>query len=116
MPTESTTQELMTISELKEKSIAELGKLARGLDIADVTHVINYDIPATYDDYVAFVDRLPKYLDDVTRDLETTARYLHVSTLHLQRLPNPLDTLVGTPVPPVPVPGSAVAPPAEGRP
>ena len=49
-------------------------------------------------------------------DLETTARYLHVSTLHLQRLPNPLDTLVGTPVPPVPVPGSAVAPPAEGRP
>ena len=25
---------------------------ARGLDIADVTHVINYDLPATYDDYV----------------------------------------------------------------
>jgi integrase/recombinase XerD len=30
-------------------------------------------------------------------DLQTTARYLHVSTLHLQRLPNPLDTLVATP-------------------
>lgn len=29
---------------------------------------------ATYDDYVAFVDRLPKYLDDVTRDLETRVR------------------------------------------
>ncbi len=33
-------------------------------------------------------------------DLETTARYLHVSTLHLQRLPNPLDTLVAAPRPP----------------
>jgi hypothetical protein len=29
---------------------------------------------ATYDDYVAFVDRLPKYLDDVTRDLEAQIR------------------------------------------
>lgn len=25
---------------------------------------------ASYDDYIAFVDRLPKYLDDVTRELE----------------------------------------------
>jgi integrase/recombinase XerD len=32
-------------------------------------------------------------------DLETTARYLHVSTLHLQRLPNPLDALVSAPRP-----------------
>jgi integrase/recombinase XerD len=30
-------------------------------------------------------------------DLQTTARYLHVSTLHLQRLPNPLDDLVARP-------------------
>jgi len=30
---------------------------ARGLDIADVTHVINYDIPATYDDYVHRIGR-----------------------------------------------------------
>jgi integrase/recombinase XerD len=30
-------------------------------------------------------------------DLQTTARYLHVSTLHLQRLPNPLDTWVARP-------------------
>jgi hypothetical protein len=29
---------------------------------------------AAYDDYVAFVDRLPKYLDDVTRDLEAQLR------------------------------------------
>lgn len=30
---------------------------ARGLDIADVSHVINYDIPATYDDYVHRIGR-----------------------------------------------------------
>jgi hypothetical protein len=29
---------------------------------------------ADYDDYVAFVDRLPKYLDDVNRDLEARVR------------------------------------------
>ncbi len=47
-------------------------------------------------------------------DLETTARYLHVSTLHLQRLPNPLDTLVAAPRPPGgPAPaGVAATPPA----
>ncbi len=30
---------------------------ARGLDIPNVTHVINYDIPATYDDYVHRIGR-----------------------------------------------------------
>jgi site-specific recombinase XerD len=33
------------------------------------------------------------------KDLETTARYLHVSTFHLQHLPNPLDALVGRSAP-----------------
>jgi site-specific recombinase XerD len=32
------------------------------------------------------------------RDLSTTARYLHVSTQHLQRAPSPLDALLATPV------------------
>ncbi len=30
---------------------------ARGLDIPDVTHVLNYDLPATYDDYVHRIGR-----------------------------------------------------------
>jgi superfamily II DNA/RNA helicase len=30
---------------------------ARGLDISDVSHVINYDIPATYDDYIHRIGR-----------------------------------------------------------
>ena len=30
---------------------------ARGLDIPNVTHVINYDIPATYDDYIHRIGR-----------------------------------------------------------
>lgn len=30
---------------------------ARGLDIADVTHVINYDAPATYEDYIHRIGR-----------------------------------------------------------
>ena len=30
---------------------------ARGLDIADVSHVINYEVPATYDDYVHRIGR-----------------------------------------------------------
>jgi len=30
---------------------------ARGLDISDISHVINYDLPATYDDYVHRIGR-----------------------------------------------------------
>jgi superfamily II DNA/RNA helicase len=30
---------------------------ARGLDVPDVSHVINYDIPATYDDYIHRIGR-----------------------------------------------------------
>jgi site-specific recombinase XerD len=53
------------------------------------------------------------------RDLQTTARYLHASTRHLQRLPSPLDTLVATPAAAAaadagPVPDWVRVPPAAG--
>lgn len=48
-------------------------------------------------------------------DLQTTARYLHVSTLHLQRLPNPLDELVARPTT-ASEPEWLAEPPPEGRP
>ena len=30
---------------------------SRGLDIKDVTHVINYDLPETYEDYIHRIGR-----------------------------------------------------------
>jgi ATP-dependent RNA helicase RhlE len=30
---------------------------ARGIDVSNVSHVINYDIPATYEDYVHRIGR-----------------------------------------------------------
>ena len=51
------------------------------------------------------------------RDLQTTARYLHVSLRHLQHLPSPLDTLVATPAAAALGPTAAAAPPsAEDQP
>ncbi|MFA7252783.1 MAG: DEAD/DEAH box helicase [Candidatus Paceibacterota bacterium] len=44
----------------KDNSVAILvatDVAARGLDIPDVSHVINYDVPATYDDYVHRIGR-----------------------------------------------------------
>ena len=34
---------------------------ARGLDISDISHVINYDIPSTYDDYIHRIGRTGRY-------------------------------------------------------
>jgi len=34
---------------------------ARGLDIADVSHVINYDLPATYTDYIHRIGRTGRW-------------------------------------------------------
>jgi superfamily II DNA/RNA helicase len=48
------------LSSFKDNSVAILvatDVAARGLDIPDVSHVINYDVPATYDDYVHRIGR-----------------------------------------------------------
>ncbi len=51
---------LKALESFKEDDITVLvatDVAARGLDIPDVSHVINYDIPATYDDYVHRIGR-----------------------------------------------------------
>jgi ATP-dependent RNA helicase RhlE len=48
------------LKEFKEGRVAVLvatDVAARGLDIADVSHVINFDLPATYEDYVHRIGR-----------------------------------------------------------
>lgn len=48
------------LSAFKDNSVTILvatDVAARGLDIPDVSHVINYDVPATYDDYVHRIGR-----------------------------------------------------------
>ena len=41
----------------KAQALVATDVAARGLDIAGITHVINFDIPATYDDYVHRIGR-----------------------------------------------------------
>ncbi|MEK7558334.1 MAG: DEAD/DEAH box helicase [Patescibacteria group bacterium] len=48
---------LASFKENKVQVLVATDVAARGLDIPDVSHVINYDIPATYDDYVHRIGR-----------------------------------------------------------
>jgi len=51
---------LRSLESFKEDNISILvatDVAARGLDIPDVSHVINYDVPATYEDYVHRIGR-----------------------------------------------------------
>jgi superfamily II DNA/RNA helicase len=41
----------------KVKILVATDVAARGLDIADVSHVINFDLPATYEDYIHRIGR-----------------------------------------------------------
>ena len=53
-------QRQRALSNFKENRVQVLlatDVAARGLDIDNVSHVINYDIPATYDDYVHRIGR-----------------------------------------------------------
>jgi superfamily II DNA/RNA helicase len=48
---------LQAFKENKAQVLVATDVAARGLDIADVSHVINYDLPTTYDDYVHRIGR-----------------------------------------------------------
>lgn len=48
---------LRLFKENKVKILVATDVAARGLDISNVSHVINYDIPATYEDYVHRIGR-----------------------------------------------------------
>jgi len=53
-------QRMRALSAFKAHSVRVLvatDVAARGLDISGITHVINYDIPATYDDYIHRIGR-----------------------------------------------------------
>ncbi len=50
-------QALKSFKEDKITVLVATDVAARGLDIPDVSHVINFDIPATYDDYVHRIGR-----------------------------------------------------------
>ena len=48
---------LKSFKEDRVKILVATDVAARGLDIPEVTHVINYDIPNTYDDYIHRIGR-----------------------------------------------------------
>ncbi len=50
-------QALGKFKDNKVKVLVATDVAARGLDIADVSHVINYDLPATYEDYIHRIGR-----------------------------------------------------------
>jgi len=56
----SQSQRLRAINKLKNNEVQILlatDVASRGIDIDDITHVINYDVPGTYDDYVHRIGR-----------------------------------------------------------
>jgi ATP-dependent RNA helicase RhlE len=50
-------QALGLFKDNKIQALVATDVAARGLDIADVSHVINYDVPSTYEDYVHRIGR-----------------------------------------------------------
>ncbi|MEM8625417.1 MAG: DEAD/DEAH box helicase [Pseudomonadota bacterium] len=77
---------------------------ARGLDIPNVSHVVNYDVPTHPEDYVHRIGRTGR------AGREGTAFSIHTPSdeKYLDRI----QELIGTPVPELPVPEGVLAKPA----
>jgi ATP-dependent RNA helicase RhlE len=76
---------------------------ARGLDIADIEHVINYDFPQSADDYVHRIGR--------TARVDATGLATSFVTRAERRFLPALERLVGTPLPLTPSPVLGSRPP-----
>jgi len=48
---------LLLFKDDKVKILIATDVVARGIDIDDVTHVINYDLPGTHEDYIHRIGR-----------------------------------------------------------
>ena len=48
---------LRNFKESKVKVLVATDVAARGIDVADITHVVNFSLPQTYDDYVHRIGR-----------------------------------------------------------
>ena len=48
---------LASFKEGRQQVLVATDVAARGIDVADVSHVINYDLPTTYEDYVHRIGR-----------------------------------------------------------
>ena len=78
---------------------------ARGLDVADIEHVINYDFPRTAEDYVHRIGR--------TARLAATGRATSFVTPKDRGVVRDLERLVGAKITLTPAPGSTLAMDAE---
>jgi ATP-dependent RNA helicase RhlE len=69
----------------------------RGLDIAGISHVINYDVPAQPEDYVHRIGRTGRAA--ATGDAYTLMSPDEIGTVRL------IERVLGTPIPRISVPG-----------
>ena len=73
---------------------------ARGIDVADIEHVINYDFPHSPEDYIHRIGR--------TARLAASGRATSFVTPHDRRHVAALEQLIGSKLPLTPAPGSRV--------
>ncbi len=78
---------------------------ARGLDISELSHVFNFDVPTTADDYVHRIGR--------TGRAGRSGRAFTLATPEDRKFVSAITKLTGKPIPPAEIEGQAETPPAE---
>ena len=77
---------------------------ARGLDISDLSHVFNFDVPTTADDYVHRIGR--------TGRAGRSGHAFTLATPEDRKFVSAINKLIGTPIPPLVLEGEASSEPA----